>query len=181
MIRIVTLEHFDAADVAWLARTLYQTFGLGTEFIGERHLPEEARDAGGRYDPIRLIVEVNPVKSFSDDKVLYLTSAALSMTPGPLGEPPSWGYAHYGGQKAVVSTALFPERGVTEASIEAWRKRLARESIHFVGHLWDLHHCYDPRCAMHPSWSPSLPESPEADLCTFDREKSEQRIRLSKT
>jgi predicted Zn-dependent protease len=81
----------------------------------------------------------------------------------------------------VVSTGRLPARGVSEASIEAWRRRLARESIHFVGHLWDLHHCYDARCSMHPSWSPLLAAAPEADLCTFCREKSERKVRLAKT
>ena len=181
MIRIVTLEPFEEEDIALLSRTLYQAFGLGTEHAGERPLPPEAERDDGRYDAVKLVSEVNPIKIFADDKVLYLTGAPLALTPGPLGEPPCWGFAQYGGEKAVVSTAKFPARGVSEASIEAWRKRLARESIHAVGHLWDLHHCYDARCAMHPSWSPSLPASPEADLCSFDRDKSERRIRLAKT
>ena len=181
MIRIVTLERYDAQDIALLSRTLFQAFGLGTEHAGERPLPPEAKQDDGRYDAVKLVAEVNPVKTFADDKVLYLTSAKLALKPGPLGEPPCWGFAQYGGEKAVVSTAKFPARGVSEASIEAWRKRLARESIHAVGHLWDLHHCYDARCAMHPSWSPHLPASPEMDLCSFCREKSERKIRLAKT
>ncbi len=181
MIRIVTLAPFDDEDIALLSKTLYTAFGLGTEHAGERPLPPEAERSDGRYDAVKLVAEVNPIKTFADDKVLYLTSVPLSVRPGPLGEPPCWSYAQYGGEKAVVSTSRFPARGATEASIEAWRKRLARECIHAVGHLWDLHHCYDARCAMHPSWSPSLPPQPEADLCSFDREKSERKIRLAKT
>jgi len=181
VIRIVTLGPFDEGDIGVLCRALYQAFGLGTEHAGERSLPVEAQREGGRYDAEALLAGVKPIKAFADDKVLYLTAAKLALSPGPLGEPPAWNFAEYGGDKAVVSTSRFPARGVTEASIEAWRKRLARESIHAVGHLWDLHHCYDARCAMHPSWSPSLPAQPESDLCVFDREKSERRIRLAKT
>jgi predicted Zn-dependent protease len=181
VIRIVTLERYDAEDIALLCKTLFQAFGLGTEHAGERPLPPEARQADGRYDAVKLVAEVSPVKTFADDKVLYLTSAKLALTPGPLGEPPCWNFSQYGGEKAVVSTSRFQARGATEASIEAWRKRLARESIHAVGHLWDLHHCYDARCAMHPSWSPSLAANPEAELCSFDRDKSERRVRLAKT
>jgi archaemetzincin len=172
VIRIVTLEPFDATDIALLSRTLFQAFGLGTEHAGERPLPPEAETDDGRYDALKLV---------ADDKVLYLTSAPLAITPGPLGEPPCWSYAQYGGQKAVVSLSRFPARGVSEASIEAWRKRLAREAIHAIGHLWDLHHCYDARCAMHPPWSPALAAAPEAELCNFDRDKSERKIRLAKT
>jgi predicted Zn-dependent protease len=181
VIRIVTLAPFEDEDIAILSRTLFQAFGLGTEHAGERPLPPEAEQDDGRFDAVTLVAEVNPVKTFADDKILYLTSAPLSLRPGPLGEPPCWCFAQYGGEKAVVSTSRFPARGSSEASIEAWRKRLAREAIHAVGHMWDLHHCYDARCAMHPSWSPSLPASPEADLCSFDREKSERKIRLAKT
>jgi len=181
VIRIVTLERFDEGDIAYLARTLYQAFGLGTEHAGDRRLPSDAEQDDGRYDAPTLAAEVEPVRTFADDKVLYLTSARLAIAPGPLGEPPCWSYAEYGGDRAVVSTARFPARGVSEASIEAWRKRLARECIHAVGHLWYLHHCYDGRCAMHPSWSPSLPAAPEPELCNFDREKSERKIRLAKT
>ncbi len=181
MIRIVTLSPFDEVDIALLSRTLFQAFGLGTEHAGSRALPKDAQGEDGRYDAMKLLADIDPVKTYADDKVLYLTDAELSVRPGPLGEPPCWCYTEYGGEKAIVTTVRFPERGVTEASIEAWRKRLARETIHAVGHLWDLHHCYDARCAMHPSWSPGLPASPEAELCSFDREKSERRIRLAKT
>lgn len=181
MIRIVTLEPYEPADIAALCKTLYQAFGLGTEFTGERKLPASAETDDGRCDAEKLLREAGGPRLLADDKVLYLTSAALALPPGPLGEPPAWGHAEYGGARAVVSTGRLPARGVSEASIEAWRRRLARESIHFVGHLWDLHHCYDARCSMHPSWSPSLAAAPEADLCTFCREKSERKVRLAKT
>ena len=181
MIRIVTLGPFEADDLAYLGRMLYQAFGVGTEHAGERKLPREAEAGDGRYDAVKVLAEITPARLLADDKVLYLTAAPLSMRKGPLGEPPCYGFAEYGGQRAVVSIARFAARGATEASVEIFRRRLARESIHFVGHLWDLHHCYDPRCAMHPSWSPALSADPEIDLDTFCREKSERKIRMAKT
>ncbi len=181
MIRIATLDKLDPADLVFLTRTLFQAFGLGTEFAGEKPVPPEAEQKDGRLDAVKLLREVDPVRTFADDKVLYITSAPLALPPGPLGEPPCWGFADYGKERAVISTARLPSRGVSEASVDAWRRRLAREAIHAVGHLWDLHHCYDARCAMHPSWSPSLPANPEMDLCSFCRDKSERKIRLAKT
>ncbi len=181
MIRIVALDKVDPADMAFLTRTLFQAFGLGTEYAGERPVPREAETKDGRLDAVKLLQEVAPIRTIADDKVLYLASAPLALKPGPLGEPPCWGFAEYGGVRAVVSTSRLPARGVTEASIEAYRRRLAREAIHAIGHLWDLHHCYDPKCAMHPSWSPALPPNPEMALCNFCREKSERKIRLAKT
>jgi archaemetzincin len=181
VIRVVTLEKIDPGDMAFLTRTLFQAFGLGTEFAGERPPPPEAELKDGRVDAVKLLREVAPIRTFADDKVLYISGAPLALTPGPLGEPPCWGFADYGKERAVISTARLPPRGVTESSVENWRRRLAREAIHAVGHLWDLHHCYDPRCAMHPSWSPALPANPEMDLCSFCRDKSERKIRLAKT
>ena len=181
MIRIVTLDRIDPADMAFLTGTLYRAFGVGTEHAGDRRVPAEAERSDGRLDALKLLKEVEPVRTFADDKVLYITSAPLALPPGPLGEPPCWGFAEFGGVRALITTSKLPARGVSEASIETWRRRLAREATHAVGHLWDLHHCYDARCAMHPSWSPALPASPEMDLCTFCREKSERKVRLAKT
>jgi archaemetzincin len=181
VIRIVTLERLDPTDVVFLTGTLYRAFGVGTEHAGERHVPSDAEGKDGRVDAIKLLRDAPPVRSLPDDKVLYITSAPLSLPKGPLGDPPCWGFADFGGERAVISTSRLPARGVTEASIETWRRRLGREAIHALGHTWDLHHCYDPRCAMHPSWSQGLPERPEMDLDTFCREKSERKIRLAKT
>jgi archaemetzincin len=181
VIRVVTLEKIDPADLAFLTRTLYQAFGLGTELAGDRPVPPDVETKDGRLDALKLLKEVAPVRTFADDKVLYIVGAPLALPAGPLGEPPCWGFADYGRDRAVITTSKLPARGVTEASIESWRRRLAREAIHAVGHLWDLHHCYDAKCAMHPSWSQSLPANPEMDLCNFCREKSERKIRLAKT
>lgn len=181
MIRVVTLSPFEDGDIVALCRTLYQAFGLGTEFAGEKPIPASARQEDGRYDAEKVAAEASSPRLIADDKVLFLTAEALALPPGPLGEPQCWGFAQQGGARAVVSVKRIPARGVSEASIEAWRRRVAREAIHFVGHLWELHHCYDGRCAMHPSWSPNLAATPDADLCNFCREKSERKVRLAKT
>jgi archaemetzincin len=181
VIRIVTLDKLDPTDMAFLVGTLYRAFGVGTEHAGDKPVPPEAETKDGRLDAVKLLREVEPIRTFADDKILFITSAPLALKPGPLGEPPCWGFAEFGGSRAVITTSKLPARGATEASIETYRRRLAREAIHSIGHLWDLHHCYDPRCAMHPSWSQSLPANPEMDLDTFCREKSERKIRLAKT
>jgi archaemetzincin len=181
VIRVVTLEKLDPTDLTFLVGTLYRAFGVGTEHAGERPVPSEAEMKDGRLDAVKLLREVEPIRTFTDDKILFITSAPLALKPGPLGEPPCWGFAEFGGIRAVITTSKLPARGASEASIETYRRRLAREAIHAVGHVWDLHHCYDPRCAMHPSWSQSLPANPEMDLCTFCREKSERKVRLAKT
>jgi len=181
VIRVATLDPLEPSDVAFLTKALYRAFGVGTENAGDRAMLHHAESKDGRVDAVQLLADVEPVRTFADDKILYVTAAPLSLAPGPLGAPPCWGFALYGGERGVVSTSRFPARGVSEASVEAWRRRLGRESIHAIGHLWDLHHCYDAKCAMHPSWSPNLAANPEMDLCSFCREKSERKVRLAKT
>jgi archaemetzincin len=70
VIRVVTLEKIDPADLAFLTRTLYQAFGLGTELAGERPIPPDAETKDGRLDAVKLLKEVAPVRTFADDKVL---------------------------------------------------------------------------------------------------------------
>jgi len=181
VIRLVTLEKLDPTDVVALKQALWSAFGLGTEHSGDRPMPAEPAVRDGQVDAAALLAAVEPIRLVADDKVVYLAGARLTLPPGPLGAPPAFGFAEYGAQRAIVSLAGLPARGATEASIEVWRRRLARETIHVIGHLWDLHHCYDARCAMHPSWSPGLAAAPDADLCTFCREKSERKIRLAKS
>jgi predicted Zn-dependent protease len=178
VIRLATLAPLDPTDVVALVKTLRATFGLGTEHVGDLPPP---RGGDGGWDAERFLDAASGVRVVADDKVLFITSAPLTLSAGPLGAPPAWGFARYGGDRAMLSLDPLPARGVSEASIETYRRRLAREAVHVIGHLWDLHHCYDPRCAMHPSWSPHLGPTPDASLCTFCREKSERKIRLAKT
>jgi len=104
VIRVVPLDEFDPADLAFVTRNLYRAFGLGTELVGQKPLPSDLGGKGGRVDALALLREVAPVRTFADDKVLYLTTAPLSVPPGPLGEPPCWGFAEYGKERAMLST-----------------------------------------------------------------------------
>src|SRR6266851_2023304 len=111
------------------------------------------------------------VRAYADDKLLYLLHKRLKDRELSSGTVPTHGYAWYGKDRAVVTT-----HGVK--NLEEGLKRVTRSSMHQLGHLWDLHHCLDPRCSMYPPWTPSFANG-EPIFCTFDREKSEQKIRLA--
>lgn len=180
MIRVVTLEPFEAGDVDSLCKTLFQTFGLGCESAGSLPLPEEAesKKVAGAYDAALLLEEAETVKLVADDKLLYLTKHKLLEPEGPSGRPPTHGLAELGGQKAVVTTALFPK---LEEGSDEFRKRLAKQAIQEVGFLWELHTCVDPKCAMHPPWTDNFNTNEEPVLCNFCRETSEEKIRLGQS
>jgi archaemetzincin len=57
-----------------------------------------------------------------------------------------FGEAELGGRAAVVSTARLTEPGLHDERIV--RERLAKESVHEVGHLLGLRHCETPGCVM---------------------------------
>ncbi len=172
MIHVVTLEPFEAEDVQLVCRTLFAAFGVGSEHVGEQGLPEEARD-GGKLDAAKLLSEAGPVKTFADDKILFLVQSPLADRPSPRGLLPTHGYAKYGGDRAVASAAGLPSEP------EARGLALAKLAVHQVGHLWDLHHCLDHRCAMTPPWGVAYARSPAPELCAFCREKSERRMKTT--
>jgi archaemetzincin len=175
MIRIVTLSEFSPEVIDVVSRRLHAAFGMGSELEGEGEIPKGALDDEQEaYDAVKLIEEIDDdVALYADDKILYLTAEPLIVPPGPMGRGPVDGYAQYGGGKAVATAhglvGIAPDAG------------LAKRAAHYVGHLWDLHHCFDPRCAMHPGWSPGFAQYPEVALCLFCREKSERKIKLGST
>lgn len=183
MIRVVTLEPFEDADLDALCKLLYQAYGLGCERAGKVPLPEEALDEkSGAYDANLLLEEAESVKLVADDKLLYVMRKPLLQKEGPMGAPPTHGLAQFGGQRAVVTTALFP-KGIEERDdeSESFRKRLAKQAVREIGRTWELHTCIDPKCSMHPSWAEPFEVHLEPVLCNFCREKSEEAIRLAST
>jgi len=170
MIRIVSLEEHDPKHMEKLARVLYQAFGVGTEYSGTVRLPDGFTEP---YEPQRLLDALPAVRAFRDDKLLYLTTRKLKDRALPSGAAPTHGMARYKRERALVSMAGFKD-------LEQSLKPVSRHALHQLGHLWELHHCLDPRCAMYLPWTPSFPQG-EASFCGFCRDKSEQKIRSEKS
>ena len=85
VIRIVTLAPFDEGDITFLSKTLYRSFGVGTEHVGDRTLPRKAEQPDGRFDALKLLDDAPPVRAYADDKVLYLTDVELANPEGAAG------------------------------------------------------------------------------------------------
>jgi archaemetzincin len=169
VIRVVTLEEFDPKQVAKFCQLLYQAFGVGSE-----HIESRASDAlGDPFDAASLLERPPRVRAFADDKVLFLTRRRLKDRELPTGKAPTQGWAKQGQVHAVLST--HPKKDLEEGM-----KLVGRHALHQLGHLWDVHHCLDPRCAMYPPWTPSFAAG-DAAFCSFCRDKSEQKIRLAKS
>ena len=124
-------------------------------------------------DAEKLLEEVEGVRAYADDKLLYLTPRKLKERELPSGTAPTHGFARYGKDRAIITTRRLKD-------MEVGFKPVARHALHQLGHLWELHHCLDPRCSMYPPWTPSFAQG-DPIFCTFCREKSEQKIRLAKS
>ena len=170
MIRVVTLDEFDPKQLQQFMKTLYQAFGVGSEHTAQMPVPAGFADP---LDAVKLIDAMPRVPAYQDDKILFLTFRKLADRELPTGKVPTSGFAIQGKDKAVVSA--FPKKNLDDGF-----KFAARHALHQVGHLWELHHCLDPRCSMYPPWTPSFANG-EPIFCTFCREKSEQKIRMSKS
>lgn len=168
MIRVVTLDEFDPKHLEKFAKTLYAAFGVGAEHTGPAQIPANFPEP---LDARHLIEALPKPRTFADDKVLFLTSRKLKDRELPSGKAPTHGWAEHNKVYAIIST-----HGMKD--FEAAYKLICRHALHQIGHLWDLHHCLDPRCAMYPTWTPSFPQG-DSIFCTFCREKSEQKIRLA--
>jgi predicted Zn-dependent protease len=170
VIRVVTLDPFDDKQLAKFTRTLYTAFGVGSEHSGLMELPSGLSEP---LDAEKVLDAVKGVRAYKDDKVLYLTSRKLKDRALPSGTAPTNGFSRFGKDKAIISSNPYKD-------LEAGYKHVARHALHQLGHLWELHHCLDPRCSMYPPWTPSFGAG-EPSFCTFCREKSEAKIRLAKS
>ncbi len=170
MIRVITLEEYDEKHLAKFCQVLYTAFGVGSEHSGHVKLPPGFSEP---YEAGKLLDQVDTVRAYADDKLLYLTPRKLKERELPGSTGPTHGFAHYGKNKALIST-----HGLK--NMEESLKQVGRHALHQLGHLWELHHCLDPRCSMYPPWTPSFAAG-DSIFCTFCREKSEQKIRLAKS
>ena len=170
MIRVVTIDEFDPKALGRFCQLLYQAFGVGSERTGDARIPHGMAEP---LDAVELLASLPRVRAYEDDKIVFLTHRKLADRDLPTGKAPTQGFALQGREKALVST--HPKKNLEDAL-----KLAARHALHQVGHLWDLHHCLDPRCAMYPPWTPSFSNG-EPVFDTFCREKSEQKIRLAKS
>ena len=172
MIRVITLSDFDEETLTDILKRLQNTYGVGAEIGRRSSIPSEAFEpADDAYSALKTLEEAEDVRTFGDDKILFLTDRPLSLPLGPMGKGPVDGFAQFGGLKAIATSA-----GLSELKDMPLVDGLSKRAARHVGHLFGLHHCYDTRCAMLPGWVDGFVQHPETTLCPFCRDKSEHRI-----
>jgi len=167
MFRVVTLGEVPADQIGRVVSSLHVAYGVGSEHVGSQQAPKDVNQ-GDAFDAVKLLTAVAAVQTFADDKVVYVTTRALAPRTLLTGKAPTSGFAQFAGERAVISSA-----GLGTGDVLL--RRLGKHAVHEAGHTWHLHHCLDPRCSMHPPWTPAFVAG-EAILCQFCRDKSEKKI-----
>jgi archaemetzincin len=170
MIRVVTVDELDEKQIEKFCKVLYTAFGVGCEWSGQIDVPAGMSEP---LDAYKLMEKAPSVTSYEDDKILYVTTRKLKDREVPSGTAPTHGCALYGENRAVISL-----QGTL--GLEDGLKHVSRHALHQLGHLWELHHCLDPRCSMYPPWTPSFPQG-DSIFCNYCRDKSERKLRLAKS
>lgn len=175
MIRVVLLSEFEDEDMDVVLSGLRKVYGVGAEIGRRTTLPSEAYDPkADAYDALATIAEAQAVRTFGNDKILFLCDRPLSLPVGPMGAGPVDGFAHFTDVKGIATSA-----GLEELDGEGkftLADGLAKRAVRQVGHLFGLHHCHDARCSMLPGWLEGFHQNSDAVLCTFCRDKSESII-----
>jgi archaemetzincin len=79
-----------------------------------------------------------------------------------------FGEAEVGGRVAVVSNfRLRHNEDGTTARLDRYYERLAKVSLHEIGHTLSVYHCEDPKCLMR--YSPKVHHLDEVELCFCER------------
>jgi archaemetzincin len=167
MFRVVTLGEVPEDQIARTCSALHVAYAVGSEHVASQAIPRDANQ-GDSLDVLKVLTDAGAVQTFAADRIVYLTTRALAPRILPTGKAPTFGFAQFGGERAVVSSA-----GLGTGDVLL--RRLGKHAVHEAGHTWYLHHCLDPRCAMHPPWTPTF-SAGEAILCPFCRDKSEKKI-----
>ena len=124
--------------------------------------PEDAYDARRKqWSSTRILSWL--VRSAPDGKVLGVTDVDLFIPILTF----VFGEAQVGGRAAVVSTARLAEPGLPDERIVL--ERLAKESVHEVGHVFGLLHCETPGCVMGRSSSVRDVDRKRGHLCAACR------------
>jgi archaemetzincin len=132
-----------------LGRRLAQTFLLQVRIREPWFDPQLTYDAErGQYDSNMLLGQLLSDPTEDAMRILGVTSVDLFIPVLTY----VFGEAQLGGRAAVVSmNRLRSEKYGLPPDPETLFSRLEKETVHELGHTFDLVHCTDPVCVMHAS------------------------------
>jgi len=167
-IDIVPLGHVDPLAVSVVAANLQSLIGLNADVLAMNPDPEYAYIPQRRqFDAIKIIKEISRNKQGARLKLavteLDICTPILTFV---------FGESQLGGAVALVSLNRL-QGGAAETVFE----RAAKISVHEVGHVLGLEHCWEIRCLMHFSRDIEQLDSLPLQFCSACEYEATRRIR----
>lgn len=88
-----------------------------------------------------------------------------------------YGEAQIGGRACIVSTCRLNAGSGARYLSEKTVHRIVKESLHEVGHTFNLRHCPDPACLMHYCRGEADVDRKSGDLCRYCRVMLDDELR----
>ncbi len=134
------------SDVLELIRqAVYHVFGYPSEVESLLNDVDFALDAGrNQYHSTAILGKLAAVAPPQAVKVIAITDVDLFI---PI-LTHVYGEAQLGGSACIVSTYRLKE-GFGASASKTFQQRVVKESVHELGHTFNLRHCQDHTCIMH--------------------------------
>ncbi|MES1206215.1 MAG: hypothetical protein ABUS79_09790 [Pseudomonadota bacterium] len=158
-------------ELDFIERALAAFFDFRVQRLPARPLPVEAYHAARRRHRADKILDAlgRQPNARAFDRVVGVTAGDISTTKGPY---PDWGVMGLGiigGRACVVSSFRCKRRAPTPAVATV---RLAKMTIHEIGHTLGLQHCPTLGCLMEDAAGSVLTSDRDTDLCADCRARS---------
>jgi archaemetzincin len=173
-IAIASLGDFDPQLPETVGREIRRVLGLHAEI---RTAP---LDLAFAFDPGRQQYHSTPILQKLAEASLDDALKVLGLVEVDLFIPILtyvYGEAQIGGRACIVSTCRLNAGGGTSCLSEKTACRVAKESLHELGHTFNLRHCPDPACLMHYCRGEADVDRKSGDLCRYCRVLLDDELR----
>lgn len=145
-IAIQPLGKMPAAQVEKVKAGILALYAMKVEVLPAKPLPKEAYyEPRERYKADKLLDLLDQETGADFTKVIGLTTQDISSRKGEIADWGIFGLGQLGGRACVVSTYRLH---AGKASEPVFQSRLAKVSIHELGHTFGLDHCPNTGCFM---------------------------------
>lgn len=168
LIDLIPLGRVDQLAVSIVAANIQTIIGMNTDVEDPRPDPDYAfMPQRQQFDAIKIIKELSEETHGAYFKLgvteLDICTPILTFV---------YGESQLGGKIALISLNRIQEEGVEKAF-----ERAAKISVHEVGHLLGLEHCWEVRCLMHFSRNIEQLDSLPLQFCSACEFEISRRIR----
>jgi len=157
-------ETIDAEIYTLIGQNIQQTFGYQTEIKPLLHNVNFAfNPLRSQYHSTLILEKLAGMVSSPTTKILAITNVDLFI---PI-LTHVYGEAQLGGTACIVSTYRLKEDLSVMNIQQGFADRIIKESIHELGHTFNLRHCRDTICIMHYCRSVKDVDRKSAQLCRY--------------